>query len=160
MRESREAMGSEAEQKRLVATEQAKKMLSAGDVQNSLKIVLQSGCSPYTASATQMLGMIALREGNFADADRLIAQSLKMDGKSAPSPKMACGSAFLQCKYEESEANYRKAIALEPKFHEAWHDLGVAVVSQGKVDECIPVFIEPAFVDKQGVALAFVKSHS
>lgn len=133
-------MGSQAEQKRLVATEQAKQLLTAGDVQNSLKIILQNGCSPYTPSAVQMLGMIALREGNFPEADKLIAQALKMDAKHPLSHKMAGDSAYLQCKYDLAETNYRKAVELSPRYHEAWHDLAVSIVSQGKVDECLAVF--------------------
>lgn len=133
-------MGSQAEQKRLVATEQAKLFLTAGDVQNSLKIILQNGCSPYTASATQMLAMVFLREGNFPEADKYIGQALKMDPKNPLSHKMAGDSAFLQLRYEDAAKNYRKATSLKPDYHEAWHDLGVAVVSQGKPQECLPFF--------------------
>lgn len=133
-------MGSQDEQKRLAATEQAKQYLTAGDVQNSLKIILQNGCSPYTATATQMLAMVALREGNFPEADRKIAQAMRMDRKNPLGHKMAGDSAFLQCKYEDAEKHYRAAIALKGDYHEAWHDLGVAVVSQGRPEECLQYF--------------------
>ena len=122
------------------AIAQAKTMLAGGDLQNSLKIVLQNGCSPYTPSAVQMLAMLSLREGKFEEADKMIAQAIKLDPKNPLGYKMAGDSAFLQCKYELSEQNYKRAITMKEDYHEAWHDLGVAVVSQGKTDECLAYF--------------------
>jgi hypothetical protein len=121
------------------AVDQARLILSSGDVEQSLKIVLEYGCSPFSASAVQMRAMLHMRKGDFKTADPLIATALRM--KEDPiSYKMAGDSAFLQCKYEEAEKNYRKAIEIKPEFHETWHDLGVAVVSQGRTDECLGYF--------------------
>jgi len=38
-------------------------------------------------------------------------------------------------KFKESEKNYRKAIALDPKFAQAYHWLGINLTSQGRFDE-------------------------
>jgi tetratricopeptide (TPR) repeat protein len=38
-------------------------------------------------------------------------------------------------KFKESEKNYRKAIALDPKFAQAYHWLGINLTSQGKYEE-------------------------
>jgi tetratricopeptide (TPR) repeat protein len=38
-------------------------------------------------------------------------------------------------KFKESEKNYRKAIALDPKFAQAYHWLGINLTSQGKFEE-------------------------
>lgn len=139
MRTKGTTVGSQTEQKRLIAAEQARQILSAGDVEQSLKVLLENGCSPFTGSAIQMRAMLALRKGDFKQADPLISQCVRM--KPDPvSLKMAADSAFLQCRYEDAEKNYRKAIELRPESHECWHDLGVAVVSQGRVDECLQYF--------------------
>lgn len=124
---------------RVVATEQAKKLLSAGDIEQSLRVLLENGCSPFTHSSLQMRAMLHMRKSEFKDATQLISQALKMNG-DALSHKMAGDAAFLQCQYEVSEKAYRKATELAPEYHEAWHDLGVAIISQGKPKECLPYF--------------------
>lgn len=132
-------MGAQGEQKRLIASEQARQLLSAGDVEQTLGILLENGCSPFTGTAVQMRAMLALRKGKFDIADKLIAQSIAMK-PDVVSYKMAADCAFLQSRYEDAEKNYRKALEVNPQSHECWHDLGVAIVSQGRVTESLQHF--------------------
>lgn len=120
---------------------QARAVLAAGDVEQSLKICLENGCSPYTGTARQMLAMLRLRKGEFADAEKLVQEAIRLT-PDAISYKIAGDAAFLQCKYEEAEKNYRKTLELFPAMHETWHDLGVAVVSQGRVDDSLTYFMK------------------
>jgi tetratricopeptide (TPR) repeat protein len=130
-------MGSQ--DRRVVAAEQARQVLATGDVEQSLRICLEYGCSPYTATAIQMRAMLELRKGNFAEAEKFVAQAIRMR-QDPISYKIAGDAAFLQCRYEDAEKNYRLTLERHPTMHETWHDLGVAVVSQGKVSESLQYF--------------------
>lgn len=130
---------SEKEAERAALEERSKQLLAHGDLEESLRLVLENGSSPFSVSSVQMRGMLALRKGKFPDADPLIAQALALKADST-GWKMAGDSAFLQCKYAEAERCYREALKIAPDSPEITHDLGVAIVSQGKVQECLEYF--------------------
>jgi hypothetical protein len=125
--------------KKKAIEDQCKQLLGHGDVEESFRLVLENGSSPFSVSSVQMQGMLALRKGRFPDADKLIKQAMSLKTDHVVW-KMAGDSAFLQCKYDEAEKCYREALKVKPDSPEINHDLGVAVVSQGRVDECLQHF--------------------
>lgn len=128
-----------AEDKRMIAAEQARGLLAMGDVEQTLKICLENGTSPFTATSFQMRAMLSLRKGQFQEAEQHVAQAIRIK-PDAIAYKIAGDAAFLQCRYVDAERNYEQVIKLAPTMHEAWHDLGVAVVSQGRVRESLQYF--------------------
>ena len=128
-----------AAEKRVVAEAQARQLLAMGDVEQSLRVCLENGSSPFTASAVQMRAMLCLRKGQFPEAEQLIDQAIRMKPE-ALAYKIKGDAAFLQCKYVDAERHYGEALKMAPEFHEAHHDLGVAIVSQGRVSESLQHF--------------------
>lgn len=127
------------EERRQVAAEQARNSLAIGDIEQSLRICLEYGCSPFTGTALQMRAMLELRKAQFKEAEKFIETAIRMKPDHI-SYKIAADCAFLQCRYEEAEKNYRKTLEIKPDMHESWHDLGVAVVSQGRTTESLSYF--------------------
>lgn len=113
--------------------------LAGGDVDESLRLVLENGISPYSVPAFQMRGMLCLRHADYANADTLTKQALQMR-RDAISLKMLGDSAYLQTKYTEAEAYYRQALAEKPDAPEIMHDLAVSIVAQGRTAECLSFF--------------------
>ena len=128
-----------AEERRLVAAEQARNSLATGDIEQSLRICLEYGCSPFTGTALQMRAMLELRKAQFKEAEKFIETAIRMKPDHI-SYKIAADAAFLQCRYDEAEKHYRKTLEINPQMHESWHDLGVAVVSQGRPHESLSYF--------------------
>ncbi len=113
--------------------------LASGDVEQTLQLVLEHGINPYSVHAVQMKGMMKMRKGLHAEAEGIINTALSMRSDHI-GWKMRGDTAFLQQRYAEAEAHYKKALTLRPNTPEILHDLGVAVVSQGRVDECLQWF--------------------
>lgn len=113
--------------------------LARGDVDESFRLVLETGCSPFSVSSVQMRAMLKMRKGAHAEADSLIHQSLMMreDGIGW---KMRGDSYFLQQKFQDAESCYLKAMKFMGHQSEIHHDLGVAILSQGRVQECLQHF--------------------
>lgn len=113
--------------------------LAHGDVETALENILEAGIHPWSQSAFQMKGMMHMRRGRWAEAEKVIANLCSMWPDSL-SFKMMGDCKYLQTKYVESEASYRKALSLHPDAPEIMHDLGVSMISQGKIEEGIPYF--------------------
>lgn len=113
--------------------------LAHGEVEESFRLVLENGCSPYSVSSVQMRGMLKLRQGNNAEAEQIIKTALTMR-EDAIGWKMKGDACYLQNRYEEAEACYKKALSFRPEAPEILHDLGVSVVAQGKTTECLQYF--------------------
>ena len=111
-----------------------------GDVEQSLRICLEQGASPFSGTSLQMRAMLDLRKGKFSEAEQLIAQAIRMKPQDHLGHKIAGDAAFMQCRYTDAERYYLKVIELQPQMHEAWHDLGVAIVSQGRVKDSLAYF--------------------
>ena len=118
---------------------QAAVCLARGDVEECFRLVLEHGISPYSQSAIQMRAMLFMRKSNFEEAQKLTDTCWVM-GKDPISAKMRGDILFLQQKFAESEVAYREALALTPDSPDVLHDLGVAIVSQGRTRECLSYF--------------------
>lgn len=115
-------------------------VLSRGDTEQALEHLLEIGISRWSESAIHMRAMMHLRKGRFHQAEQCIKHMMNT-GKNPIAFKMLGDVNFLQTKYMEAELCYAKAITLNPA-PETIHDLGVAIVSQGRVDESIMHFRE------------------
>jgi Flp pilus assembly protein TadD len=87
--------------------------------------------SPGSWLAAANLGKVALDEGRFRDAAALLdrAEALRADSAEVSLDR---GNAYKQLGQPGvAEAEYRKAIALDPSFPGAYYDLGVLLLERG-----------------------------
>lgn len=127
------------------------KVLARGDIDESFRLVLENGVSPFSVYAVQMRGMLHMRKNAWPEADQQIATALSMR-EDAIGWKMRGDSFYLQNRFAEAEQAYRKALSFKPDATEILHDLGVSIVAQGRTNECLQYFhraieIEPNRAD-------------
>lgn len=113
--------------------------LSRGDIDTSLEHLLELGISRWSPVALKLKAMMHMRRGRWGDAENLARQLLAVHKKDAGLYKLLGDANFLQNKYLESEMFYARSVLLDAT-PEAIHDLGVAIVSQGRVEESIEHF--------------------
>ncbi len=117
-------------------------VLGKGEVESALEMLLETGISRFSPSAMQMRAMMHMRRGRWADAEKTIKQMMSSQAQpQAASYKMLGDANYLQVHYTEAELCYAKSVTLNA-LPEAIHDLGVAIVSQGRVAESILHFRE------------------
>lgn len=121
-------------------------VLAKGDVDESLRLILEHGVSPFSVSAVQMRGMLNLRKADWTEAEKNIATALSMR-EDHISWKMRGDAHYLQCRYQQAEESYRKALQLKPDQPEILHDLGVSIVAQGRFQECLQHFERALAID-------------
>jgi hypothetical protein len=139
MREKGKAMGLQRLREEKLEQAGVTGFLAKGDVEESFRLVLENGVSPFSVSAIQMRGMLLLRKGMWSEAEASIATALSMR-EDMIGWKMRGDAHFLQNRYAEAEAAYRKTLELSPDSPEVLHDLGVAIVSQGRTRDCLQYF--------------------
>jgi hypothetical protein len=86
-----------------------------------------------------MRGMLKLRRNEFGEAEGMINTALSMR-EDVIGWKMRGDAHFLQNRFADAEAAYRKALEFKPDHPEILHDLGVSVVSQGRPEDCLQYF--------------------
>lgn len=133
-------MGIQREREEKLEQAGVTQFLAHGEVEEAFRLVLENGVSPYSVPGVQMRAMLKLRKGQFAEAQPIIDQAISMRETDPIGWKMRGDAAYMQTRYEEAEAYYRKALAINPDLAEVHHDLGVATVSQGRVPECLTHF--------------------
>ena len=114
-------------------------MLSAGQVEEALMEILRHGIAPSSIYAKQMRAMCHMRKKEF-DKAKEIVNDLVRRSQDALSMKMLGDISFLSVEYEEAEKWYRKSLEKVPGEPNVVHDLAVAIVSQGKLDDAIRIF--------------------
>lgn len=122
-----------------LAEVKAAEIMVKGDIEEAMKLVLENGCSRFSSSAFQMRTILALRKSNFDEVNALMPQLMAVK-PDAIAFKMKGDGEFLQRRYDEAEKCYAEALRLDPDNAEVVHDLGVAIVSQGRVAESITHF--------------------
>lgn len=115
-------------------------VLATGDVEKVLMDILTNGIQHNSASARQMRAMLFLRQKNFEECRRIIEGILRSNPKDGLSCKMMGDIAFLTVDYKEAQKWYSKALEAIPNHADIVHDLAVSIVSEGRVDESIPLF--------------------
>jgi len=101
--------------------------------------------------AHHALGAVNSKRGEFANAERLIGQALKIDDKS-PYAWNAHGSALRGLKrFDDALVSYRRAIALKPDFAQAFYNQAGVMLDLGRNDEALANFdraiaLEPKYV--------------
>ncbi|MDD4914022.1 MAG: tetratricopeptide repeat protein [Methylococcales bacterium] len=135
---------------------QSGKLAEAAAQYNSLLTVL-----PNNAILLTGLGTIALQQGRFEDAIRILGKSLKVDCNQ-PNVINNQGVAFKQLKrWREALACYDSAIALKPDYTMAYCNRGAACFELKRLDEAVASYdraiaLNPNYADaysNRGVAL-------
>lgn len=144
-------MGIQIDREKRLESSGTREHLAKGEIDESFRLVLENGVNPHSVAAIQMRAMLNLRQSRFADAEKMVNTSLSMRD-DAIGWKMKGDASYLQLRYEEAEQCYRKAHTLAPEKGDILHDLGVAIVSQGRTHECLECFqkaieIEPHRAD-------------
>ena len=114
-------------------------MLGAGQVEDALNEIIMRGEVPKGLQAKQMRAMLVLRRRQLDEAERMI-EELCRQSQDALSFKMMGDVSFLKTNYEKAEYWYRRSNAKDPANGDVVHDLGVAIVSQGKIEESYQYF--------------------
>lgn len=120
-------------------------MLGAGQVEDALNEIILRGEAPKGLQAKQMRAMMVLRKRQLDEAYRMIDELCRLS-QDALSFKMMGDCCFLKTDYEKAEYWYRRSLAKEPNNPDVVHDLGVAIVSQGRVEDCYPHLRQAAFM--------------
>lgn len=115
-------------------------VLAAGDVETALENVLENGIHPWSQSAFQMKAMMHMRRGRWQQAEICAQQLISMHPQEPGGYKIMGDACYLQCKYQDSQRNYTKALSLNQNSAEIAHDLGVSIISQGRLDDGIRYF--------------------
>ena len=79
---------------------------------------------PRHAEALHMLGIVALQQRRFDDADRLIGESLAIRPDNAETLSNRATALRALGRLDDALASYDKALALRPGFVEALHNRG------------------------------------
>lgn len=124
-----------------ISEERISEVLGRGDVESALEQILELGISRWSKSAMYMRAMVYMRRTRWADAEKLLKQIIGVENNNAQAYKMLGDCHFLQVHYTEAELCYAKTVTMDPK-PEPIHDLGVSIVSQGRVEESIAHFRE------------------
>lgn len=123
-----------------ISEQRIAEVLGRGDVETALEHLLEIGISRWSEKAMHMRAMMYMRRSRWADAEKLLKQMIAA-GPNAQAFKMLGDAHYLQAHFTEAELCYAKSITLDP-LPETIHDLGVAIVSQGRVEESILHFRE------------------
>ncbi|QNP39659.1 tetratricopeptide repeat protein [Lysobacter solisilvae (ex Woo and Kim 2020)] len=108
-------------------------LLRSGVIGEALPLAQQLVArAPQDAEARQLLALCLARSGSAADAEREFVQALQL----APAhPGILANLAVLlrgQGRVQEAIPLWRRALAVQPKFVQAWIDLGAAELSLGQ----------------------------
>lgn len=114
-------------------------MLGANQVEDVLSEILMRGEAPKGLQARQMQAMMLLRHRKLDEAEKMI-EDLCRRSQDQLSYKMSGDVKFLKCDYEGAEKWYLKVLEKDPTNADVLHDAGVAIVSQGRIEESYPYF--------------------
>ena len=147
---------------RALAHHQAGELAVASDL---YRAVLAS--APDNFDALHLLGVIAVQQGEWLEADTLLRRARAIN----PQSPEACSNHVVALKalerHDEALAACDAAIALNPNYVEAHHNRGVALLARQRYDEALASFdaalalrpaFAPAFADR-GSALAGLGRH-
>lgn len=112
----------------------AAEIMSKGDVEQTLAMLLTNGIHAASVSALQMRCMLSLRRGAFDEGTALLEQ-LKKVRPDALYHKMAGDLAYLKCEYDKAYQCYDTSLKLNPGNAEVIHDRGVASASGGDIEK-------------------------
>jgi tetratricopeptide (TPR) repeat protein len=116
-------------------------MIEAGDVEAAqAQIVDRLRERPEDPALWAEAGYFLQRIGNDADALGCLERAWVLGGRDIRIPYylgIACRSLGLPI---EAEAHFRQALALDDRYGDAWHHLGVALAHQGRFAEAIDSF--------------------
>lgn len=109
------------------------------------------------ALASQQLGFAFLSEGRPARALQELTKAESIEPEN-PEIKNSVGLAYwARREYSTAETKFREAVALSPKYSEAWNNLGALYIDQSRYDLAVPALekaLENVFYTTHERALA------
>ena len=95
---------------------------------------------PHHADALHMMGLIALRAGNYDNALDYIKKAISVDANQ-PHYFNSAGEVYRSLgRHDEATSAFRKAMAVGPHFFQAYSNLGNIFQDQERYDEAIKYF--------------------
>ena len=92
------------------------------------------------STAAVELARTFIREGENRQAEALLREQLRGSPNDERLHMLLGGTCFLQEKYPEAEAEYRRVIELKPDNVDAWYNLGLALLKLGKPGDAREAF--------------------
>lgn len=132
-------MGIQIDREKRLEASGVREHLARGEIDESLRLVLENGVSPFSLAATQMRAMLKMRQAKYSEAEQIANTAISIRN-DAISWKMKGDASYLQLNYTEAEKCYRKALEFKPDEGDILHDLGVSIVSQGRTQDCLQYF--------------------
>jgi tetratricopeptide (TPR) repeat protein len=106
---------------------------------------------PQSTVAANNLGAALLAEGRVAEAARAFQRTVRAQPGAAGSASGPAAALFQEGmilqqagRLEQAEAQYRRALSADPRFAEAWNNLGVVQAVQARYPEALESFLAAA----------------
>ncbi len=99
--------------------------------------------NPQTPGVHRVIGRALVDLGRYEEAAKELQEDLRLTPQSAESHCLLGDVLLQQQNYEQARACYEKAIALQPRFTNAWYGLSTACTKLGQSDratECRTIF--------------------
>ncbi len=97
--------------------------------------------NPKHQLAHHRLGVMAAKNGKYAEADEHFFQAYEIGPKSPQLLSDMGYRLFIENRLPEAEKMYREALAIEPKHPTANNNLGLVLGQQGRSDEALQCFL-------------------
>ena len=111
------------------------KMNQTVDARQAFESALQF--NPNYAQAHTVLGNLASSDGDYPTAIEHFNQAIGLDSTQVKAFVGIANIHFKSRRFNESEANYRRATEIQPDYSDAWVGLGRSLVEQNRNEEAI-----------------------
>jgi tetratricopeptide (TPR) repeat protein len=116
-------------------------MIEAGDVEGAqAQVVDRLRERPEDPSLWAEAGYFLQRIGNDADALGCLERAWELGGRDIRIPYYLGIAHRTLGQPAEAEGHFRQALALDERYGDAWHHLGVSLAHQGRFDEAVACF--------------------
>ena len=119
--------------------------------------------APKTFEVHELLGLVYAGESEDAKAVEQLELAVRLKPDSAAGRTNLAASLFHSGKSEPAEAQFRKALQLEPRNYDANHNLGELYIQSARIAEAVPLLekaqeIRPSYDNGYDLALAYFQT--
>ena len=119
--------------------------------------------APKTFEVHELLGLVYAGESQDAKAVEQLELAVRLKPDSAAARTNLAASLFHSGKSEPAEAQFRKALQLEPRDYDANHNLGELYIQSKRIAEAVPLLekaqeIHPSYDNGYDLALAYLQT--
>ena len=119
--------------------------------------------APKTFEVHELLGLVYAGESQDAKAVEQLELAVRLKPDSAAGRTNLAASLFHSGKSEPAEAQFRKALQLEPRNYDANHNLGELYIQSTRIAEAVPLLekaqeIRPSYDNGYDLALAYFQT--